>query len=173
MKIYFLAAVVFIALTVLSACTISIAVETSAADTTDPGQSSETAEKTGQEPAETPETTIESSAEAEEEKLEEALFGFFEAVEKNEEYSYFSNATKDMVGTEEEYKSGDKTDIYFIIQESHSSWENVAITNIKINGKRATVTFTGDREVEGMVSEGEELSFNFVKENGQWKIDFS
>ena len=119
--------------------------------------------------------TVEETVEeiSNEEKLEDTLFAFFDAVLLSEEYKYFSSATKDIVGTEEEYKNGDKTDIYFIIQESHSSWENIEIQDISIDGKAATVTFTGDREAEGMKYEGEEISFNFVKEGEEWMIDFS
>jgi len=109
----------------------------------------------------------------EKERLENVLFSFFDAVKEQEEYEYFSSTLKSIVGSEEEYKNGDKTDIYFIIQESHSSWENIKIVDISINENIATVTFTGDRMVEGMKSEDEKISFNFVKEENEWKIDFS
>ena len=107
------------------------------------------------------------------EKLEEIFFAFFDAVKAGEEYKYFSSATRNKVGTEEEYKNGDKSDIYFIIQESHSNWENIEIQDINIDNNKATVIFTGEREVEGIKSEGLEISFDFVKEDGEWKIDFS
>ncbi len=109
----------------------------------------------------------------EKERLEDTLFSFFDAVIEGEEYKYFSTTLKYIVGSEEEYKNGDKTDIYFIIQESHSSWENIEIQDISVDDSTATVTFTGDRKVEGMKSEGEEISFNFVKEDNEWKINFS
>ena len=107
------------------------------------------------------------------EMLEEALFAFFSAVEAGDEYKCFSSATVDIVGTEAEYKNGDKSDIYFIIQESHSNWENIEILDISMDDNTANVAFIGEREVEGIRSEGLEVSFDFVKENGKWKIDFS
>ena len=55
---------------------------------------------------------------------------------------------------------------------SHSSWENIEIQEISIEGNNAKVIFSGDRMAEGMKSEGEKISFNFVKEDGKWKIDF-
>jgi hypothetical protein len=108
----------------------------------------------------------------EKERLENVFFSFFDSVKEQEEYKYFSSTLKSMVGSEEEYKNGDKTDIYFIIQESHSSWENIKILDINIDESTATVTFTGDRIVEGIKSEGEKISFNFIKEEDEWKIDF-
>jgi len=111
--------------------------------------------------------------EYEKERLEDVLLDFFEAVKLGEEYKYLSSSTKDIVGTEQEYKNGDKSDIYFIIQESHSNRENVEIQDISIDNNTATVTFTGERIVEGIKSEDEEVAFDFVKEDGEWKIDFS
>jgi len=66
----------------------------------------------------------------EKERLEDILFSFFDAVKEQDEYKYFSNILRSTVGSEEEYKNGDKTDIYFIIQESHSSWENIKIVDM-------------------------------------------
>ncbi|MCJ7666545.1 MAG: hypothetical protein MUO59_07415, partial [Actinobacteria bacterium] len=108
-----------------------------------------------------------------EESLMVVLFGFFDAVEQDSEYEYFSSATINMVGSEEEYKNGDRSDIYFIIKESHSNWENIEIESIVIIDDTATIEIMGDRMAEGMKYEGEKVVFDFVKENGEWMIDFS
>lgn len=108
-----------------------------------------------------------------EESLMYALFDFLDAVKQDSEYEYFSSETINMVGSEEEYKNGDRSDIYFIIQESHSNWENIEIESIVIIDNTATVEIMGDRMAEGMKSEGEKVVFDFVKENGNWVIDFS
>jgi len=112
-----------------------------------------------------------------EEELKDELFSklkdFFEAVEENEEYAFFSSYTVDLVGTEQEYKEGTKTDIYFIIQEAHANWENIEAQEIEVDGNWATLTITGDRMAEGVQYTDEEVRFNFVYEENEWKIDFS
>ena len=69
-----------------------------------------------------------------EEILKNTVLGFIEAVKIDEEYDYFSSGTIAIVGTEEEYRNGDNSDIYFIIKESHSTWEDIEITEINIEG---------------------------------------
>jgi len=101
------------------------------------------------------------------------LIIFLDAVKTDNEYIYFSSATVAIVGTEEEYKNGTKSDYYFIIKESHSNWENIEIETVDINGNAAVVEIIGDRMAEGMLYEDEKISFRFLKENGEWKIDFS
>jgi hypothetical protein len=109
----------------------------------------------------------------EEELLGNTVLGFLDAVAADEEYDYFSSGTILMVGTEQEYINGDKSDIYFIIKESHSTWENVVITSARIKEDEAEVDITGDRMAEGTVYEGDMVTFRLVKEQGTWKIDFS
>ncbi len=101
------------------------------------------------------------------------LNSFFEAVKTDTEYIYFSSATAAIVGTEEEYKNGTKSDYYFMIKESHSHWENIEIETVDINGDTANIGIIGDRLGEGTLYEGDKVTFRFVKENGEWKIDFS
>lgn len=101
------------------------------------------------------------------------LKSFLDAVKTDNEYMYFSSATVAIVGTEEEYINGTKSDYYFIIKESHSNWENIEIETVDINGDIAIIEITGDRMAEGMFYEDEKISFRFLKENGEWKIDFS
>ncbi len=101
------------------------------------------------------------------------LISFLDAVKTDNEYMYFSSATVVIVGTEEEYKNGTKSDYYFIIKESHSNWENIEIETVDINGDAAVIKIIGDRMAEGMFYEDEKISFRFLKENGEWKIDFS
>ena len=108
-----------------------------------------------------------------EDRLMDALINFFNAVRQDNEYEYFSNATINIVGSKEEYKNGDKSDFYFIIKESHSNWENIEFKNIIIVDCIATVEIIGDRMAEGMKYEDEKVVFDFVKENDEWKIDFS
>jgi len=108
-----------------------------------------------------------------EEILENTVLGFLDAVASDEEYDYFSSGTISIVGTEEEYINGDKTDIYFIIKESHSSWENVQAAEVRIDGDKAEVDITGDRMAEGTMYEGDLVTFRLVNEQGTWKIDFS
>lgn len=110
---------------------------------------------------------------ADEEILKGVLFDFLNAVKSDNEYGFFSSGTVDMAGSEEEYKNGDKSDIYFIIQESHSSWENIEFESIIIVDNFATVEIIGDRMAEGTKYEGDKVIFDFVKENDEWKIDFS
>ena len=112
-----------------------------------------------------------------EEELKDVLFSklndFFEAVKEDKEYAFFSSYTIDLVGTEEEYKNGTKTDIYFIIKGAHSNWQNLEAKEIVVEEDWATLTITGDRMAEGVEYTGEEISFNFVNEDNEWKIDFS
>ena len=108
-----------------------------------------------------------------EDMLMDALIDFFNAVIQDNEYEYFSSGTISIVGSENEYKNGDKSDFYFIIKESHSNWENIEFEDIVIVDDRATIKITGDRMAEGMKYEDEKVEFDFIKENGEWKIDFS
>jgi hypothetical protein len=101
------------------------------------------------------------------------LNSFFEAVKTDTEYIYFSSATAAIVGTEDEYKNGAKSDYYFIIKESHSHWESIEIETVDINGNIADIGIIGDRMGEGTLYEDDKVTFRFVKENGEWKIDFS
>lgn len=110
---------------------------------------------------------------SQEELLGNTVLGFLGAVIADEEYDYFSTGTISMVGTEQEYINGDKSDIYFIIKESHSSWENVVIAAVRINGGEAEVDIIGDRMAEGTKYEGDMVTFRLVDEQGTWKIDFS
>ncbi len=101
------------------------------------------------------------------------LKSFMDAVKTDNEYMYFSSSTVAIVGTEEEYKNGTKSDYYFIIKESHSNWENIEIETVDINGDVAVIEIIGDRMAEGTFYEDEKIDFRFLKENGEWKIDFS
>jgi len=76
-----------------------------------------------------------------------------------------------MVGSEEEYLNGTKSDLYYIVKESHSAWKKLEFTNLLIVDERAIITVTGDRSAEGMDYTDEEVKFKFIKENGTWKID--
>jgi|GEM_PF-1657347 len=105
--------------------------------------------------------------------IENIVLGFIDAVSQDEEYRFFSSQTRAMVGSEEEYKRGDKSDIYFIIKESHSNWDNVAVTDIVIDGDTAAAEITGDRTAEGVLYQGEEVVFSLIKEGETWYIDFS
>ncbi len=44
---------------------------------------------------------------------------------------------------------------------------------MNIIGNIAEIGITGDRMAEGMLYEDDKVTFTFVKENGEWKIDFS
>jgi hypothetical protein len=108
-----------------------------------------------------------------EEVLENTVLGFLDAIEAGQEYDYFSSGTVSIVGTEEEYRSGDKSDIYFILSESHSNWEDISVTEVTVEGDTAYVEITGDRMVEGIKYEEDQVTFTLVDEQGTWKIDFS
>jgi len=132
------------------------------------------------EEGETGDIVFEESAEGEShnEKSDKEYFlnlvvEFFNAVKEDTEYSFFSNATVELVGSEEEYKNGIKTDLYFIIKEGHSNWESIEIGNLGVDSDKAIVTIIGDRTAEGTKYENESVDFKFVKENEEWKIDFS
>ncbi len=101
------------------------------------------------------------------------LEGFFTAVNEDREYEYFSSETREIVGTEEEYRTGARTDYYFIIQEAHSDWSNVEAVDIEVEDGQAFLTIRGDRTVEGMEYTDDEIRFKFVYEEDDWKIDFS
>ncbi len=97
---------------------------------------------------------------------------FFNAVVEGNEYKFFSTSTKEIVGTEEEYKNGTSVDWHFIIVESHSSWENLKIHDFDIDNNTAIITIIGDRTVEGLEYKNDKVRFKFVKENNEWKIVF-
>lgn len=77
-----------------------------------------------------------------------------------------------MVGSESDYKSGTNSDIYYIIKESHPNWENVRREKLYLYKDRAIIKIIGDRTAEGVRSEDEFVEFQFIRENGSWKIDF-
>jgi hypothetical protein len=80
----------------------------------------------------------------------------------------------DAVKSGEEYKNGTKSDIYFIISESHTNWKNLQVVSVKItSASSAEVKIRGDRKAEGIDYTGDEITFCFVLENDEWKIDFS
>ena len=106
-------------------------------------------------------------------EITDTVLGFIEAVKNDEEYGYFSSQTIAVVGSWEEYINGEKSDIYFIIKESHSSWQNIRVTWVDIDGYSAEAEITGDRTAEGMEYEGDRVIFRLIKEDGIWKIDFS
>jgi len=99
------------------------------------------------------------------------LNNFLESVKENKEYVFFDSYTREMVGSEEEYMNGSKSDLYYIIKESHSDWKKLEIQNLLIVNGRAIITVTGDRNAEGIEYTDEEVKFKFMKENGTWKID--
>ncbi len=137
------------------------------------GTRGENAGETAEEPVEEISEGQEGDEKTTEEYFLNILISFLEAVKTDTEYMYFSSATAAIVGTEEEYKNGTKSDYYFIIKESHSHWENIEIETVDINGDAADIGIIGDRMAEGMLYEDDKVTFKFVKENGEWKIDFS
>ncbi|MFO7928831.1 MAG: hypothetical protein R6U35_04110 [Candidatus Humimicrobiaceae bacterium] len=104
-------------------------------------------------------------------ELNGILLDFIDASKKDEEYSFFSSKTKEMVGTEEEYKAGAKSDIFFILKESLSNINRVVPERVTYYGQRAILTVRMDRTVEGMEYQGEEVKYKFVWEEEKWKID--
>ncbi|MGM0367513.1 MAG: hypothetical protein ACQEP2_02900 [Actinomycetota bacterium] len=122
-----------------------------------------------------PEKTEAEEAEITEEELEDVLFdvllNFLEAAKNDREYDYFSRQTRQLVGSEEEYVSGAKSDIYFIIKESTADITDVRPEEVTVHKDRAILTVLMDRTVEGMEYEGEEVRYKFVNEAGQWKFD--
>ncbi len=123
---------------------------------------------------ETTEDKISDKMKTEEEIKSELLLtlnNFFEAVKEDKEYEFFDSYTKNMVGSEEEYRNGTKSDIFYIIKESHSSWRNVKAENVIFDGNRAILTVIGDRTAEGVEYTGEEVKFKFINEEGSWKFD--
>jgi len=110
------------------------------------------------------------------EEIKQELFiilnNFLQAVKENKEYAFFDSYTVDVVGSEEEYKNGTSSDIFYIIKESHSSWKNISVESVVSDGNRALLKVKGDRTVEGMEYKGEQIRFKFINENEIWKIDF-
>jgi hypothetical protein len=100
------------------------------------------------------------------------LNNFFQAVKEGKEYDFFDSYTRSMVGSEEEYRNGTKSDTFYIVQESHSSWKNIEVESLILEGNRAILTITGDRTAEGVEYTDEEVKFKFINEEGAWKIDF-
>ena len=115
----------------------------------------------------------------EKEEVKSELFlilnNFFQAVKEDnydKEYEFFDSYTRGMVGSEEEYRNGTKSDIFYIIQESHSNWKNTEAESLILEGNRAILTITGDRNAEGIESMDEKIGFKFINEEENWKIDF-
>jgi len=102
----------------------------------------------------------------------EKLLVFFTDVKVQKEYDYFSSYTKLMVGSKEEYISREKSDIIFVIQENHSSWEDVTFEKMKLYKERASLMIRGNRIVEGVKYKEDLQEFRFIKEDDSWKIDF-
>jgi hypothetical protein len=120
-------------------------------------------------------TTEETIEEEPETKLEEEIFDVFleylEAAKNDLEYGYFSTQTKEIVGSESEYLSGAKTDIYYIVKEAHLTFKDIQLKSVVHHQGRALLTVTADRMVEGINYEDEEISWKFIMED-DWKIDF-
>ncbi len=120
-------------------------------------------------------TTPENNEVETEPNLEEEIFNIFldylESAKNDEEYDYFSSQTKGIVGSESEYLSGAKTDIYYIVKEAHQTLEDIKLKSIVLHEGRAFLTITADRVVEGMEYDDEEISWKFIMEE-DWKIDF-
>ena len=108
-------------------------------------------------------------------KLEEEVFNVFldylKAAKNDTEYNYFSTQTKENVGSESEYLSGAKTDIYYIVKEAHLTLEDIQLKSVVYHQNRALLMITADRVVEGMEYKDEEISWKFITED-DWKIDF-
>jgi len=110
-----------------------------------------------------------------EDEIENEIFAtlnnFLQSVKENKEYGFFDSYTREMVGSEEEYLNGLKSDLYYIIKESHSAWKKLEFKDLLLVDDRAIITVTGDRSAEGTEYIDEEVKFKFIKEDGTWKID--
>jgi len=148
-----------------------VEITTTSQSTASETETSQAIEETSDEQSPTGETGSEKSTKK---LLGDRGLNFIDAVKSGDEYEYFSSATKEIVGTEEEYKNGTKSDIYFIISESHTNWKNLQVVSVKItSASSAEVKIRGDRKAEGIDYTGDEITFCFVLENDEWKIDFS
>jgi len=148
--------------------------ETQALEQTDTAIEEELPLKTtaDDEPAEDTASPGEDRGEEIKQELFIVLNNFLQAVKENKEYAFFDSYTVDMTGSEEEYKNGTASDIFYIIKESHSGWENITAESVTFDGNRALLIIRGDRTVEGMEYKDEQIRFNFINENEIWKIDF-
>lgn len=147
---------IFILLLSFSGCKKTSAFETSNEEQSDTINGEEPQSEITDEQEETIEDTV-TDRENNMEEIKSELFlilnSFFQAVKEgnhDKEYEFFDSYTRGMVGSEEEYRNGTKSDIFYIIQESHSSWKNT----------------------EGIESIDEKIGFKFINEEGNWKIDF-
>ena len=159
----------------IAACSVNdtkvVEITTTSQNTASETETSQAIEETSDEQSPAGETGSEKSTKK---LLGNRALSFIDAVKSGNEYDYFSSATKEIVGTEEEYKNGTKSDIYFIITESHRSWENLQVVIVNLtSANSAEVMIKGDRKAEGTDYIGDEVTFRFVIENDEWKIDFS
>lgn len=107
-----------------------------------------------------------------EEELFEIFKDFIEAVNKNNEYSFFSNETKTLIGTEEEYKKNDKSNLYSKIREDFKNWENFHTNGIEFVKNTIILSIVGDRIIKGKKKKNETIDLRFIEENSKWKIEF-
>lgn len=169
---------IFILLLSFSGCKKTSAFETSNEEQSDTINEEEPQSEITDEQEETIEDTV-TDRENNMEEIKSELFlilnSFFQAVKEgnhDKEYEFFDSYTRGMVGSEEEYRNGTKSDIFYIIQESHSSWKNTEAESLILEGNRAILTITGDRNAEEIESIDEKIGFKFINEEGNWKIDF-
>ena len=114
-KIFFIV-LIFTATFNLAACGVNstevIEVITTSQITASETAATQISEETGSKQSTTDETDSEESTKK---LLGDQALNFIDAVKSGNEYDYVSSATKEIVGTEQEYKNGTKSDIYFII----------------------------------------------------------
>lgn len=101
------------------------------------------------------------------------LKGFLHDATRDEVYQYLSKATKKDVGTEKEFKEEKKSDLHKVILGNHGSWAAPQIIEAKFEKKQVRITVRGNRIIETENRENDQAIFTLIKENQQWKTDFT
>lgn len=98
---------------------------------------------------------------------------FVQDIKNNEMYKYLSKETIKDVGSEEEFKKEEKSDLHKVIISDHGYWVSLSVTDAKFKKNKAEVVAVGNRTVNGEYRENDKVLFALQKERSQWKIDFT
>ena len=98
---------------------------------------------------------------------------FLNDAAKGAVYKYLSKATKKDVGSQAEFKKETKSDLHKVILADHGSWQSVQVVNAEFDRDKGQITLKGNRTVGTEYRENDQASLMLVRENKQWKIDFT
>ena len=99
------------------------------------------------------------------------LQDFIKAINMDTEYSFFDSYTKKMLGSELEYLK-DENDTYVYLRDNYSNLSNIKIEKIRLFKNRASANIVCERIANNTKNKNLNLNFQFIYEQGVWKIDF-